>query len=58
MLLPQERQEIEKALNILWEMHDDAEKEGNSALANEVADKAFQLLARLPENTVTLSTKQ
>lgn len=51
------RQEIELTINQLWEMYDDAEKSGNKDLAADFANRAFQLLGKLPENQVYLSTK-
>lgn len=57
-MVREQRQEIEIAINALWEMYDDAEKSGNIGLAADFAGRAFQLLGKLPENQVFLSTKQ
>lgn len=53
----QQRSEITSTIDHLWEMYDDAQNVGNTGLADDFASRAFQLLERLPENQVFLSTK-
>lgn len=49
---------VNKLVNDLWKLHDQAEKAGNTQKANDYAAQAFQLLEALPENTVYLQTQQ
>lgn len=56
--MDKQRKEIEHTLNLLWQMHDEAEGSGNKDLAADYASRAFQLLENLPENAVYLRTKQ
>lgn len=52
------QQEIEEAINDLWEMYDDAKNDGNTDLADGFANRAFSLLEKLPQNQLYLLTKQ
>lgn len=51
------RTELETNINTLWELHDEAQNAGDKDLAADFASRAFQLLEKLPENLVYISTK-
>lgn len=54
----QMKKNVEKAINTLWSMYDEATQAGNTDLAENYKAKAFQLLEQLPENQVYLSQMQ
>lgn len=54
-IIRKQRKAIELDVNRLWELHDTAPTESE---ANYYATKAFELLERLPENQVYLTTRQ
>ena len=49
--------EVTETIDALWELHDDAQNAGDTALAGEYASHALRLVEKLPKNHLYLSTK-
>jgi hypothetical protein len=52
------REDITKAIDQLWTLHDEAQDMGDEIKANKFSKEAFQLLELLPENQIYLRIKQ
>lgn len=57
-LTAEQRKHINKLVNDLWKLHDQALKEHKTDEAFQYSAQAFQLLGSLPENTIYLQTEQ
>ena len=58
MLLPQQVSDVEEMIDEAWDNHDDAVKASDEETATYWKTQAFDLLSRLPENNVYLTTIQ
>jgi hypothetical protein len=52
------REQVTKAIDTLWTLHDEADQNGDEAKANGFKEEAFRLIELLPENQVYLRIKQ